>query len=71
MSTDFIPTRFMNTHIRSDKQNELKLRTEMTDTDKEIVRSVRDKSVTRGAVVILRQKLARESIYANVSLNFD
>ena len=61
----------MNIHIRSDKQNELKLRAEMTDTDKEIVRSVCDKSVTRDAVVLLRQKLARESTYATLPLDFD
>ena len=60
----YILIRFMNLHIRADKQNQLKLRAEMTDTDKAIVRSAGDKSITREAVVILRQKMARESIYA-------
>lgn len=61
-----ISNRFMNLHIRADKQNQLKLRAEMTDTDKAIVRCARDKSVTREAVIVLRQKMARESIYAGM-----
>jgi hypothetical protein len=64
-----IPIRFMNLHIRADKQNQLKLRADMTDTDKAIVRSAGDKSITREAVVLLRQKMARESIYAGMRLN--
>ena len=59
----------MNTHIRSDKENQLKLRAEMTETDKAIVRSIRNKSVTREAVVLLREKMRRESIYANMPLD--
>ena len=59
----------MNLHIRSDKQNQLKLRPEMTETDKAIVRSVRDKSVTIPGVQILRKKLARETLYANIPLD--
>lgn len=58
----------MNSHIRSDKQNQLKLRAEMTETDKAIVRNARDKSATREAVILLRQKMAREAIYANMPL---
>ncbi|KAF8549280.1 hypothetical protein OG21DRAFT_1515390 [Imleria badia] len=57
---------FMNLHVRADKQNQLKLRVEMTETDKAIVRCARDKSVAREAVVVLRQKMARESIYAGM-----
>ena len=60
--------RYMNLHIRADKQNQLKLRAEMTDTDKAIVRSAGDKSITREAVVLLRQKMAREVIYARMPL---
>jgi len=59
----------MNLHIRADKQNQLKLRAEMTETDKAIVRSARDKSVTRPGVQILRKKLERESLYANIPLD--
>ncbi|KAH0839414.1 hypothetical protein J3R83DRAFT_144 [Lanmaoa asiatica] len=59
----------MNIHIRSDKENQLKLRAEMTETDKVIVRGVRDKSVTKEAVVVLREKMARESLYANMPLD--
>jgi hypothetical protein len=55
----------MNLHVRADKQNQLKLRTEMTETDKAIVRSARDKSVTRPGGQILRKKMERETLYAN------
>ena len=59
----------MNLHIRSDKQNQLKLRAEMTETDKAVVRSARDKSVTHPGAQILRKKMARESLYANIPLD--
>ncbi|KAF8638087.1 hypothetical protein AX14_010230 [Amanita brunnescens Koide BX004] len=60
---------YMNLHIRSDKQNQLKLRTEMIEMDKAIVRSARDKSATQPGAQILRKKLARESLYANLPLD--
>ena len=68
MFVKYISNRYMNLHIRADKQNQLKLRVEMTDTDKAIVRSAGDKSITREAVVLLRQKMAREAIYARMPL---
>ncbi|KIK97925.1 hypothetical protein PAXRUDRAFT_824426 [Paxillus rubicundulus Ve08.2h10] len=57
---------FINLHIRADKQNQLKLRTEMTESDKAIVRGVTDKSVTKDAVRALRGKMARETLYADM-----
>jgi len=59
---------FINLHIRADKQNQLKLRTEMTESDKAIVRGVTDKSVTKDAVRALRGKMARETLYADMLL---
>ncbi|KIJ13052.1 hypothetical protein PAXINDRAFT_170812 [Paxillus involutus ATCC 200175] len=59
---------YINLHIRADKQNQLKLRTEMTESDKAIVRDVTDKSVTKDAVRALRGKMARETLYANMPL---
>ena len=59
----------MNLHIRSDKQNQLKLRAEMIEMDKAIVRSARDKSVTKPGAQVLRKKLERESLYANIPLD--
>ncbi|KAG6370311.1 hypothetical protein JVT61DRAFT_12264 [Boletus reticuloceps] len=48
---------FMNLHMRADKENQLKLRVEMTEEDKLIVRNARDKSVKREAAIVLRQKM--------------
>ncbi|KAF8121414.1 hypothetical protein EV363DRAFT_1365132 [Boletus edulis] len=60
---------FMNLHIRADKENQLKLRVEMTEEDKLIVRNARDRSVKREAAIVLRQKMERESIYASMPLD--
>ncbi|KIJ59641.1 hypothetical protein HYDPIDRAFT_190441 [Hydnomerulius pinastri MD-312] len=59
---------FINLHIRADKQNQLKLRTEMTEADKDTVKGVSDRANTREAVVFLREKMRRETLYANMPL---
>lgn len=67
---DLNSTRFINIHVRSDKQNQLKLRVEMTEEDKAIVRSARKKeSATRESAVLLREKMARESIFATIPID--
>ena len=64
----YISIRHANLHIRADEQNQLKPRAEMIDTDTAIVRNAGDKSTTREAVVLLRQKMARGAIYAGMPL---
>ncbi|KAG1725993.1 uncharacterized protein EDB91DRAFT_1166863 [Suillus paluster] len=55
----------INTHIRADKQNQLHLRTEMTEQDKEVIRAARRNEDTLSAR-ILREKMQRERIYADL-----
>jgi hypothetical protein len=54
--------RFMNTHIRADKNNQLLLRTKMRPSDIQVIRDVAANSDSVPAM-ILNDKLARETIY--------
>jgi hypothetical protein len=55
--------RFINSHIRADKQNQLRLRTEMTEQDKEVIRAAgRDEDTF--STRILKEKMQREQLYA-------
>lgn len=57
--------RFINSHIRADKQNQLRLRTEMTEHDREIIRAAgRDENDEPARV--LREKMSREIMYNNI-----
>ncbi|KIK81444.1 hypothetical protein PAXRUDRAFT_832866 [Paxillus rubicundulus Ve08.2h10] len=60
----------MNTHIRADKQNQLQLRAEMTEADIAIIRDAADKENNKEAVRLLREKVAREGLYANLPKPF-
>jgi hypothetical protein len=56
--------RFINSHIRVDKHNQLHLRTEMTEQDKEVIRAAgRDEDIFPAR--ILKEKMQREQLYAN------
>jgi hypothetical protein len=57
--------RYINVHIRADKQNQLRLRTAMTEEDKEIIRAAGRNEGTFPAR-ILKEKMGREHLYANV-----
>ena len=59
---DGIGGRFMNTHIRADKKNTLRLRTDMRASDFKIIRDAGAdaESVPAG---LLRAKMAREDLY--------
>ncbi|KAG2139236.1 hypothetical protein DEU56DRAFT_323939 [Suillus clintonianus] len=57
---------FINLHIRADKQNQLHLRSEMTEQDKEAIRAAGRDEETLPAR-ILKDKMQREHLYANVS----
>jgi hypothetical protein len=55
---------FVNLHIRADKQNQLHLRTEMTEQDKEAIRAAgRGEDVLPAR--ILKEKMQRERLYAD------
>ncbi|KAG2153415.1 hypothetical protein DEU56DRAFT_977093 [Suillus clintonianus] len=56
---------YINAHIREDTQNQLRLRTEMTDKDKEIIRAAGRNEGTFSAR-ILKEKMEREHLYANI-----
>ncbi|KAG2139243.1 hypothetical protein DEU56DRAFT_944034 [Suillus clintonianus] len=56
--------RFINSHIRADTQNQLGLRTEMTEKDKEVIRAAGRKEDSF-PVRLLKEKMQREPIYAN------
>ncbi|KAH7885652.1 hypothetical protein F5I97DRAFT_1422712 [Phlebopus sp. FC_14] len=58
---------FMNTHVRADKQNQLQLRTDMTESDMDIIRGVMDRANNSEAVCLLREKINREGFYGNLS----
>lgn len=52
-------------HIRADKQNQLRLRAEMTEQDKEAIRAAGRNEDTLPAR-ILKEKMKREHLYAGV-----
>jgi hypothetical protein len=56
----------LNMHIRADKDNQLHLRTEMTDQDKEVIRAAGRNEDTYLAR-ILREKMRREHLYADIA----
>ncbi|KAG1726005.1 uncharacterized protein EDB91DRAFT_78128 [Suillus paluster] len=56
---------FINSHIRADKQNQLHLRAEMTEQDKEAIRAAGRNEDTLPAR-ILKQKMQSEHLYANI-----
>jgi hypothetical protein len=57
--------RYINIHIRADTQNQLRLRTEMTEQDKEIILAAgRDEDEVPARV--LKEKMKREIIYNNI-----
>ncbi|KAG2152555.1 uncharacterized protein EDB93DRAFT_1083013 [Suillus bovinus] len=57
---------YINLHIRADKQNQLHLRAEMTEQDKEVIRAAgRDEDTLPAR--ILKDKMKREHLYANVT----
>ncbi|KAG1727510.1 hypothetical protein EDB19DRAFT_195868 [Suillus lakei] len=56
---------YINVHIRSDTQNQLRLRTEMTEQEKEVVRAAGRNEDTLTAC-ILNQKMNRELMYADI-----
>lgn len=53
-------------HVRADKQNQLRLRAEMTEQDKEAIRAAGRDEETLPAR-ILKEKMEREHLYANVA----
>ncbi|KAG2067524.1 hypothetical protein BDR04DRAFT_1104945, partial [Suillus decipiens] len=55
----------INMHIREDKDNQLHLRTEMTDQDKEVIRAAGRNEDTKLAR-ILKEKMQRERFYSNM-----
>ncbi|KAG1720117.1 uncharacterized protein EDB91DRAFT_1257171 [Suillus paluster] len=58
---------YINVHIREDTQNQLRLRTEMTEQDKEIVRAAgRNEDALPDPARILKEKMQRESVYTNI-----
>jgi hypothetical protein len=52
-------------HIRADKDNQLHLRTEMTDQDKEVIRAAGRNEDTYLARIV-NEKMRREHLYANI-----
>jgi hypothetical protein len=56
--------RFVNLHIRADKHNQLHLRTEMTEQDKETIRAA-GRNEDALSARILKDKMRREHLYAN------
>jgi len=56
---------YVNLHIRADKQNQLRLRAEMTEQDKEAIRAAGRNEDTLPAR-ILKEKMKREHLYAGV-----
>ncbi|KAG1879862.1 hypothetical protein F4604DRAFT_1752103 [Suillus subluteus] len=56
---------YINVHIRGDMQNQLRLRTAMTEADKEIIRAAGRNEGTFPAR-ILKGKMRREHLYANI-----
>ncbi|KAG0694830.1 hypothetical protein DFH29DRAFT_1006001 [Suillus ampliporus] len=56
---------YINLHIRADKENQLLLRTEMTEQDKEVIRAA-GRSEDSPPVSLLKSKMRRERIYDNI-----
>ncbi|KAF8835295.1 hypothetical protein BDN67DRAFT_975473 [Paxillus ammoniavirescens] len=56
----------MNAHIRADKQNQLQLRAKMTEADIAVIRGAADERNNKDAFRLLREKVAREVLYANL-----
>ncbi|KAG2058377.1 hypothetical protein BDR06DRAFT_115928 [Suillus hirtellus] len=56
---------FINSHIRADTQNQLFLRTEMTEQDKEVIRAA-GRNEDTFSVRILKEKMEREQLYAGL-----
>ncbi|KIJ11670.1 hypothetical protein PAXINDRAFT_171705 [Paxillus involutus ATCC 200175] len=56
----------MNAHIRADKQNQLQLRAEMTEADIVVIKGAADERNNKDAFRLLREKVAREGLYANL-----
>ncbi|KAG2051538.1 hypothetical protein BDR06DRAFT_581853 [Suillus hirtellus] len=56
---------YINVHIRADKQNQLRLRAEMTEQDKEAIRAAGRNEHTFPART-LKQKMEREHLYAGI-----
>ncbi|KAG1746641.1 uncharacterized protein EDB91DRAFT_1118111 [Suillus paluster] len=56
---------YINLHIRADKQNQLLLRTEMTEQDKEVIRAT-GRNEESLSVTLLKDKMRREHLYANI-----
>lgn len=57
--------RTINMHIRADKDNQLHLRTEMTDQDKQVIRAAGRNEDTYLARLV-KKKMQREHLYANI-----
>lgn len=55
----------INMHIRADKDNQLHLRAEMTDQDKEVIRAAGRNEDTYLARIV-NEKMRREHIYGNI-----
>lgn len=55
----------LNMHIRADKDNQLRLRAEMTDQDKEVIRAAGRNEDTYLARIV-NEKMRREHLYANI-----
>ncbi|KAG1782373.1 hypothetical protein EV702DRAFT_378204 [Suillus placidus] len=55
----------LNMHIRADKENQLHLRAEMTDQDKEVIRAAGRNEDTYLARIV-KEKMQREHLYANI-----
>lgn len=55
----------INMHIRADRENQLHLRTEMTDQDKEVIRAAGRNEDTYLARIV-KEKMQREHLYANI-----
>lgn len=62
--------RFINTHIRADKKNQLLLRTEMRPSDIQIIRDVGADS-DGIAARLLKAKMAREHIFRPLMVGED
>jgi hypothetical protein len=57
--------RYINLHIRADEQNQLFLRTVMTEQDKEVIRAA-GRNEDSLPVSLLNFKMQRELLYANI-----
>lgn len=57
--------RYINLHIQADRQNQLLLRTEMTEQDKEVIRAA-GRNEDGLSAVFLKDKMGREHLYANI-----